>query len=139
MEHVEYVYTVGMDESELTRRLGENDVGVLSLADGGRAYGVPVHYHYDDGQLLLRLGEAPESEKGRYVETTDEASFLVFDADGEWSVIARGPLRRLDDVDDDRLNETFDTFRLFGEDVAEVTVAVYELDVRSLTGRRVAA
>lgn len=139
MEHVEYVYMVGMDEAELGRRLAENEVGVLSLADEGVAYGIPVNYRYADERLLLRLSDVPGSEKAGYVETTEEASFLVYDAEGEWSVVVRGTLRRLpkaERFDDLQLNETFDVLRVFDEDVAELDVVVYELEMTSVTGRR---
>lgn len=145
MEHVEYAYTVGMDDGEVRAALDGGDVGVLSLADDGRAYGIPVHFHYDGESLYLRLIDDGHGEKMGFVEATREASFLVYGlGDGgeeSWSVVASGPLRQLTGeeraaFDDATINEQFGPMRIFGEAIADVDVAIYELDADSITGRR---
>ncbi len=145
MEHVEYTYTVGMDGAELEEALGSHGVGVLSLADGGRAYGVPVHYHYDDGSIFLRLIDDEASEKMAFLDATEEASFLVYGhdeaSDESWSVVATGVLCRLTDdererFDDAEINEDFGPMRIFGETVPDIDVAIYEFVDEEITGRR---
>jgi hypothetical protein len=136
MEHVEFVYTHWMTEDEVEAALRERRTGVLSLADEGRAYAVPVDHHYDGERLLVRLGAAPDSTKMAFLEGTTEACFVTYaDRPDAFSVLVRGPLRRLDDVDDATVNEWFGPFRLFGEGVSEVDVRVYELVMESVTGR----
>ena len=156
MEHVEYVYTSGMTESDVDARLRTGEHGVLGLADGDDAYAVPLSYHYDGDRFLLRVsahgddGEkgAPEDdgtdgagEKGRFVETTDTATFVCYESSTEesWSVHARGPIRKYErDVDEATLNEWFQPFRLFDEAVEAVEFTLYELRPETVIGRATA-
>jgi hypothetical protein len=151
MDHVEYVYTFGMDESELADYLRGRATGVLALADAGDAYAVPVGYHFDGERLLVRLGVHDDSEKLDYLGATDRATFVVYDttadADTEigdvtsWSVLARGTLRELPDAEqadfsDTVVNDLYDPLRVFGEDAAELSATIYEFRIEELTGRR---
>lgn len=143
MDHYEVRYTVGMDEEEVRTYLADHSVAVLSLADGGDAYAVPVNYHYDGDSMYLRLVDDEDSTKMEFLEATGEACVLVYGVAGDvsYSVVARGSLRDLGDqeraaFDDTAINETFGPVRVFGEDVAHLDVAVYELVDPILTGRR---
>lgn len=139
MDNVEYVYTVGMEDAEVERRLRETGHGVLALADGDDAYAVPLNYHYDGERLLVRMSEEPDSEKIARARTTEVATFVVYGLDGDdsWSVLVRGPLARLEtEFDDAEVNELYPPFRLFDEAVDEVEMATYELRPTSVTGRR---
>lgn len=143
MDHVEYVYTVGMDESTVDEYLRAGAHGVLALADGGDAYAVPLSYHYDGDRLLLRVSTHDDeaSEKRRYLETTETATFVCFaaDADGSWSILVRGPVAPwAGDVDEATLNEWFPPFRLFDETVEDVAFTLYELGMGTVVGRRTA-
>jgi nitroimidazol reductase NimA-like FMN-containing flavoprotein (pyridoxamine 5'-phosphate oxidase superfamily) len=92
-----------MDDATAKQFLHDQGFGVLSLADGGEAYGIPISYGYDREQnclyfVFLRPGE--KSKKERFSETTERASFLVFDVPSreEWrTVIATGTVRGVDD------------------------------------------
>lgn len=146
MDNIQYVYTVGMDDAEVERRLREAETGVLSLADEGRAYAVPVHSFYRAGRLVFRLTDDGHSEKLAFVETTTEACFVVYGATNgdSWSVLAQGAIRRLppeaaDSYDAEAINRRFGPARIFDEDVADTDVAIYELDVETVTGRRTSA
>jgi hypothetical protein len=140
MEHVEYVYTVGMDATEVDDYLRAGSHGVLALADGDDAYAVPLSYHYDGERLLLRVSaHGDDGEKRRYLDTTDTATLVCFaaDADGSWSVHVRGPVVEWDGTaDETTLNEWFPPFRLFDEAVEDVTFTLYELDMENVVGRR---
>ena len=142
MEHVEYVYTTGMSESEVDSRLRGGEHGVLGLANGDDAYAVPLSYHYDGDRLLLRVSEHDgDGEKGRFLETTDTATFVCYEAstDESWSVHVRGPIRRWErDVDEATLNEWFQPFRLFDEAVEDVAFVLYELEMETVVGRTTA-
>ncbi|MGM0449024.1 MAG: pyridoxamine 5'-phosphate oxidase family protein [Methanobacteriota archaeon] len=139
MENVEYVYTSGMSESELDSHLRGGEHGVLALADNDDAYAVPLSYHYDGDRFLLRVSKHDgDSEKGRFLETTDTATFVCYDAstDESWSAHVRGAIRRWErDVDEATLNEWFPPFRLFDEAVEDVAFALYELRMETVIGR----
>ena len=142
MEHVEYVYTSGMTESDVDARLRTGEHGVLGLADGDDAYAVPLSYHYDGDRFLLRVSaHGDDGEKGRFVETTDTATLVCYESSTEesWSVHARGPIRKYErDVDEATLNEWFQPFRLFDEAVEAVEFTLYELRPETVIGRATA-
>jgi len=140
MDHVEYVYTVGMDAAAVADYLRAGSHGVLALADGDDAYAVPLSYHYDGDRLLLRVStHDDDSEKRHYLDTTETATFVTFaaDADESWSIHVRGPVTEWSgSVDEATLNEWFPPFRLFDEAVEDVAFTLYELGMESVVGRR---
>ncbi|MFC6838192.1 pyridoxamine 5'-phosphate oxidase family protein [Halomarina ordinaria] len=144
MEHIEFVYTMGMDEADVERRLRDAEAGVLSLADGDDAYAVPVSHHYEDGSVFFRLSDDAHSEKLAFVETTRRACFVVYGVEGadeSWSVVATGTLRPVEGAAAERfdaagINDRFGPLRVFDEAIDEVDVVVLELDVEEVTGRR---
>jgi hypothetical protein len=139
MEHVDYVYTSGMSESDVEERLRAGEHGVLGLADSDDAYVVPLSYHYDGGRFLIRVSEHDDSEKVDYLETTETATFVCYDAsaDESWSIHVRGPVVEWDgDVDEKTLNAWFPPFRLFDEPVGDVEFSLYELEMETVTGRK---
>jgi nitroimidazol reductase NimA-like FMN-containing flavoprotein (pyridoxamine 5'-phosphate oxidase superfamily) len=140
MEHADYVYTTGMDAAEVEATLRDGDDGVLALADGGDAYAVPLSYHYDGQRLLLRVStHDDDAEKRRYLDATDTATFLRYEATdaGSWSVMIRGAVREWTEaVDETTLNDWFPPFRLFDEAVDDVSFALYELEMETVVGRR---
>jgi nitroimidazol reductase NimA-like FMN-containing flavoprotein (pyridoxamine 5'-phosphate oxidase superfamily) len=140
VEHIEFVYTVGMTEEDVERHLGEAETGVLSLADEGRAYAVPVHCHYHEGAFLFRLTDDDDSEKLAFLDATTEACFVLYGATNgdSWSVLVRGPVGTVDDpdrYDAAAINERFGPVRLFDEDVGDTDVRLFELRADSVTGR----
>lgn len=96
-----------MSDGEIAEFLRERGVGVLSLAAGDDAYGVPLSFGYDGDSLYfvyLRAGET--SEKERFSERTERASFTAFEVDGKhrWrSVVVSGRIRQVDDDEWDAL------------------------------------
>lgn len=139
MEHVDYVYTAGMSDEEISGKLRDSYAGVLSLAAAGDAYAVPVSHHFDGDRLLVRLIDDGDSQKFSYVETTDTATFTVMEASGPgvaWSVVARGRLAPYSELDDTSINELFEPVHVFDEPIDDVDVTVYEFQVDSLVGRQ---
>lgn len=140
MKHVEYVYTTGMDELDLEEHLRTGEHGVLALADNDDAYAVPLSYNYDGNQFLFRVsGHDDNAEKRRFLETTDTATFVCYEASTteSWSIHVRGPVRQWDgDIDETTLNEWFEPFRLFDETVESVEFILYELQMESVIGRK---
>jgi hypothetical protein len=141
VEHIEFVYTVGMEESDVERHLDGAETGVLSLADDSRAYAVPVHCHYRDGSLLFRLTDDDDSEKLAYLDATTEACFVLYGATNgdSWSVLVRGPIGPVTEperYDAAAINERFGPTRVFDEDVGDLDVELFELRAESVTGRK---
>jgi nitroimidazol reductase NimA-like FMN-containing flavoprotein (pyridoxamine 5'-phosphate oxidase superfamily) len=57
--------------------LKKNKVGILSLADGQAAYGIPLAYFYEAGTIYLTI-----SRKGRkmaFIDKSRRVSFAVFE------------------------------------------------------------
>ena len=140
MDHVDFVHTSGMDESDVVELLRTQDHGVLGLADDNDAYAVPLSYHYDGERLRFRVStHDADEEKRRFLETTDTATFVCYDAttEGSWSVIVRGAVHPWEGtIDDATLNEWFQPFRLFDEPIEEVEFSLYQLEMDAVTGRR---
>ena len=111
MDHVEYVYTTGMTESDVDDRLRAGEHGVLGLARDNEAYAIPLSYHYDGNRFLLGVSEhEEESEKSRFLETTETATFVCYEAstNQSWSIHVRGPVETWEgDIDETTLNEWF--------------------------------
>lgn len=136
-----FVYTVGLGDEEIDAQLREHDTGVLALADGGRAYAVPVsHAVADDGTVYLRLGDDGASEKLEFLRASREVCYVVHDegVDSEedpdsWSVQLRGTL---EEVDAEDAPEDFDVFHVFEEDIADVTLRYFHFETRTRTGRK---
>lgn len=138
MEGIRYVYTFGMQQADIEARLANNENGVLSLANDGAAYALPISYIYEDGQLFLRLTHHPNSKKMSYLETTTEACFLLYgyeDDDSSWSVVATGELRDVPEFDLETFNERFPSVRVFDEPIDDIELDVWVLDVEEITGR----
>lgn len=143
MDKIEYVYTFGMTDEEVRSFLEAGEVGVLSLAKGGRAYAIPVGYVFDESSLYIRLSEEHSNKKTEFLEGTTEACFLLYELEGRasWSIVATGGLSELEAderaaFDPARINEEFRRLRVFDEDIDAVDVTVYELEIGTLTGRR---
>ncbi|NIC00726.1 pyridoxamine 5'-phosphate oxidase family protein [Halobacterium sp. R2-5] len=140
MEHVEYVYTSGMTEPEVDDHLRAGEHGVLGLASDNDAYAVPLSYHYDGERFLLRVSEHDdESEKGRFLESTETATFVCYEAstNESWSIHVRGRVREWEgDVDEATLNDWFPPFRVFDEAIESVDFSVYDLAMEAVIGRK---
>lgn len=153
----EQVFGEAMDESEITRFLHDRGTGVLSLAQDGEAYGVPVSFGYDEPNdrfgLLLGFGE--DSRKQSFIDTTERACLTAYEwrSPVNWrSVVARGQLTRIEeDAFEDATDQSgssaasaFLTWAktvsldVFGAPVSDLDLTWYELRVEELTGRRAA-
>lgn len=139
MSAVEFVYTGGLTREDASERLDAADVGVLALADRGESYAIPMGHALVGDRLLFRFGDVPDSRKAAFAAETTVATFTVFDytaPDDSWSVVARGPIERIDlDPTDATVNERFPPFQLFDEAVDEVEYEFFALTIEELTGR----
>ncbi|QLG61172.1 pyridoxamine 5'-phosphate oxidase family protein [Halorarum salinum] len=135
-----FTYTAGMDEAEVEAALGDAGTAVLALADGDRAYAVPVSYARADGDLVVRLTDDGDATKLAFLDATEEVVVLVYDDDPKegWSVQIRGRLVRLEESAARRVRDRFDPFRVFDEDLVDLDVRLYRVDPTARAGRRVA-
>jgi nitroimidazol reductase NimA-like FMN-containing flavoprotein (pyridoxamine 5'-phosphate oxidase superfamily) len=134
-----------LPEAAARQFLHEQGTGVLSLADGGEAYGIPISYGYDEAVdrvyfVFLRPGE--RSKKEAFAERTDRASLLVHtvDSPGEWrSVVVAGPIHELDDEEYDRVTAAIEADawypNVFRESAPTRGIVGYALEVEELSGR----
>lgn len=149
MEHAEFAYTAGMTDSEVATYLERADTGVLALARDDDAYAVPLAHYYDDDRLYFRVGKRAGSTKWTYVESTATARYVLYGTEAtddpdeieSWSVVVAGRLRELTGSDRDRfdtaaINRHFAPVRVFDEAIEDVEIAMLELEIDDVTGRR---
>jgi len=143
-----FAYTTAMSRADVESHLRRTGHGVLSLADGGDSYAIPLYHYYEDGTLFFRLGETPGNRKAAYIDRTDTATYVVYEAretanpaeERGWSIVVRGPIERVPEdhpaYDIRAINERFAPIRLFDEAHDEVELTLYELRIDHLSGRR---
>ena len=90
---------VTMTDDEIDALLRAEGVGVLSMAEDGNAYGIPMSFGYDgENRLFMVFVESDvENRKDQFVASTGSASFLVYRAEAphDWeSVVVEGEIRR---------------------------------------------
>ncbi len=136
-----------MTRAETDAFLGENETGVLSLAQGDDPYAAPVSYGYDAerSSFYFRLVSTPESEKRRFLEADTPARFVVYGDEGEEvyrSVVAEGRLSEIDpsELSVDQIEQYGHAkrplFEIWGEPKEDLDIRLYEFATTKLTGRR---
>jgi hypothetical protein len=133
-----------MDEETARAFLREQGFGVLSLASGGEAYGIPISYGYDaeaERLYFVFLRPAETSRKERFGEATERASFLAFDVPSreEWrTVVVAGTLRTVDDDEwpavRDALEDNAWFPSLFSETEPMRDIVGWTLEIEDVTG-----
>jgi len=141
-ETSEEVRGARMDEAEIADFLTDQGTGVLALADGGRAYAIPISFGYEGGSAYFgyfRFGA--DSEKERYSEATERACLTVYEIEDQFdwrSVLAFGGLRELPQEKWNLVGEAIDD-NAWSPDLStlgkrQLTVAGYELEIEEATG-----
>ena len=130
-----------MDDEEVDAFLREHGVGVLSLADGGDAYGVPISFGYDGERLYFVFLRGETSRKETFAEATTRATLTAFDVAGrhEWeSVVVAG---RLEPVAEDEWEAVVAAMEdiawfpsLFSESEPMRGIAGWVLEIEEATG-----
>lgn len=80
--------------------LKKHRVGVMALANGGRAYAVPLFFAFDGERLFFM---SHPGEKDKFIQACEQASFVVLEvrAEDDWiSVQATGPIEKVTLSDD---------------------------------------
>lgn len=131
-----------MTDAEIDAFLQEQGAGVLSLADGGRAYAVPISFGYERGRAVFAYWQfRPDSQKVAYSEATERACLAVYDIESQrdWqSVLAFGPLRELTTGEWGDVGELLDENAwspdLTGVGRRQLSIVGYEMEIEDVTG-----
>ncbi|MGM0717617.1 MAG: pyridoxamine 5'-phosphate oxidase family protein [Halobacteriota archaeon] len=148
MEHIEYAYTLGMDDEETEERLRTSETGVLSLSKGSDAYAIPLAHYYDGNGLYFRLGVTDGSTKQDFLEATETANYVLYGAEStdepqgldSWSIVVTGQLVELAETEHERfdtaeINRHFSPIRVFDEVIEDMEITIVELDIDTIAGR----
>lgn len=135
-----------MSERDIDNLLDATGYGILSLADGGDAYAIPVSVGYDGERVYLAFLEMdPPHRKTEFADATEQACLTVSDIQGrfDWeNVILTGSLREVDSESDefDDLLAALDDNAWFSSTFTRSSgvgnVRGYALDIESVTGRQ---
>ncbi len=134
-----------MDRDEIDTFLAEQGYGVLSLADAGTAYGVPVSFGYDGGSIvylyLIRFGDS--SRKLDFADATETGCLVTFDVESRFrwrSVIVTGTFHELPEDEVEHMEEIMDDNAwfpsLFPPEDPMTAVRRLELRIEDVTGRK---
>lgn len=89
-----------MTDAEVREFVRHNKFGLLSLAENGRAYGLPLFYGYDGRSIFVHVHGGLKSQ---YVRSTSEACFTIVRVMGmdDWaSVQVFGTIEKVTDGPD---------------------------------------
>jgi nitroimidazol reductase NimA-like FMN-containing flavoprotein (pyridoxamine 5'-phosphate oxidase superfamily) len=134
-----------MDRDEVDAFLADQGYGVLSLADGNAAYGVPVSFGYDgESRLFLYLIQfGDSSRKLDFADHTETACLVTFDVESRFrwrSAIVSGAIHPLaeDEVDymEEVMNDNAWFPSLFPPEDPMTAVRRLELRIDEVTGRK---
>lgn len=148
MDHIDFTYTHGMEDSAVAERLAETETGVLALSNTDDAYAVPLAHYYDGDGLYFRLGSTEGSRKHAFIESTETAAYLLYDTEvsdaprelDSWSIVITGPLHTLSEerhaeFDTAEINRRFSPIRVFDENIDDIEINIIELEIETITGR----
>ena len=131
-----------MTDAEIDAYLAEQGTGILSLADGGDAYAVPISFGYEPGRAVFAYWQfRSESRKVAFSEATERACLAVYDIESQsdWrSVLAFGPMTELSTGEWTEVGALMDE-NAWSPDLSDVgprrlSIVGYELEIEEATG-----
>lgn len=135
-----------LSDEEIDAFLGRHETGVISLAQEGKSYAIPISYGYDTThrRFYLRLISNPESEKREFLTSTPHTRIVVYEEDDPvyTSVVATGTLSEIsrDELTVEHIEQYGKAkrplFEIWGESLPALNVQLYRLDPDDLSGRR---
>lgn len=136
-----------LSPAETDALLSRHETGVLALASDDEPYAIPISYGYDadDRRFFLRLVSTPESEKRAFLAAAPSARLVVYDERESTyrSVVVTGTLKEIstDDMTVERIEQygraKRPLFEIWGAEKQDLDIALYELDVDTVSGREV--
>lgn len=135
--------TTELSREESDTLLFGSGTGVLALTDGTEAYSVPESFGYDGEILYFQFVHTPESKKMAFLETTETATFTVYDEQPAQSVIVRGTLEPVLEDEEAKAataiteNASIPTVNVYPDTKPnEFTTDYYRLTPTAITGRQ---
>ncbi|WP_135536602.1 pyridoxamine 5'-phosphate oxidase family protein [Halostella pelagica] len=135
--------TTELSRAESETLLCESGVGVLALTDGTEAYSIPESFGYDGETLYFQFVYTPESKKMAFLETTETATFTVYEEQPAKSVIVSGTLEPVPEDEEPKAataiteNASIPTLNVYPDTTPdEFTMDYYRLTPNSITGRQ---
>ncbi|MFD1643744.1 pyridoxamine 5'-phosphate oxidase family protein [Halohasta litorea] len=135
--------TTELSRAESDTLLFESGVGVLALTDGTEAYSTPMSFGYDGEALYFQFVYTPESKKIAYLETTETATFTVYEEQPAKSVTVSGTLEPVLEDEETKAataiteNASIPTLNIYPDTAPdEFTVDYYRLTPTAITGRQ---
>lgn len=137
-----------MSPSKIDEFLGRHETGVLSLAQAGEPYAIPISYGYDadDRTFYMRLVSTPESEKRQFLESSPRARLVVYEETDSQvtyqSVVAVGVLEEIDPTEltvdsiEQYGNAKRPLFEIWGQSKQDLNIQLYTFEPETLSGRR---
>jgi nitroimidazol reductase NimA-like FMN-containing flavoprotein (pyridoxamine 5'-phosphate oxidase superfamily) len=138
--------TTELTQEEIDLLLCESGVGVLALTNGSEAYSIPESFGYDGETLYFQFVYTPDSKKMALLETTDTATFTVYDEQPAQSVLAQGPVESVPKENEPKAataiteNASIPTLNVYPDTRPdELTIEFYRLQPTTVTGRHFSA
>ncbi|MDL0132272.1 pyridoxamine 5'-phosphate oxidase family protein, partial [Halobacterium salinarum] len=126
--------TTELSRAESDTLLRESGVGVLALTNGAEAYSIPESFGYAGETLYFQFVYKPDSKKMAFLETTETATFTVYDEQPAQSVLVQGPIEPVPEEDEPKAataiaeNASIPTLNIYPETTPdEVKVDYYRL------------
>jgi nitroimidazol reductase NimA-like FMN-containing flavoprotein (pyridoxamine 5'-phosphate oxidase superfamily) len=138
--------TIELSQEDSTSLLYESGVGVLALTNGSEAYSIPESFGYDGESLYFQFVHTPDSKKVAFLETTETATFTVYDEHPAQSVLVQGPVEPVPEENKSKAataiaeNASIPTLNVYPETTPdEFTMDYYRLQPTAITGRQFSA
>lgn len=135
-----------MNDRKIDDLLDEAGYGILSLADDGEAYALPVSIGYDGEDIYLAFLEIdPPHRKSEFAEATERACLTISDIQGRFNwqnIIVSGPLHPVE-ADSDEFDDLLDVMqdnawfsKAFLRDPSVANVQGYVLEAEEISGQQ---
>jgi nitroimidazol reductase NimA-like FMN-containing flavoprotein (pyridoxamine 5'-phosphate oxidase superfamily) len=138
--------TTELSQEKTDSLLCETGVGVLALTDGSEAYSIPESFGYDGETLYFQFVSTPDSKKMELLETTETASFTVYNEQPPQSVLVQGPVEPVPEGNKPKAataiaeNASIPTLNVYPDTTPdEFTMDYYRLRPTAITGRQFSA
>ncbi|MEW6143045.1 MAG: pyridoxamine 5'-phosphate oxidase family protein [Chloroflexota bacterium] len=82
-----------MSESEATEFIKNSRVGVLTLVDDGKPYGVPVEHYLKDNRLYIMVSPREGQRKIECIKKNPNACFVIYESRREKPEIVKKGIR----------------------------------------------
>ncbi|MFN1126855.1 pyridoxamine 5'-phosphate oxidase family protein [Halobacterium salinarum] len=135
--------TTELSRAESDTLLRESGVGVLALTNGAEAYSIPESFGYAGETLYFQFVYKPDSKKMAFLETTETATFTVYDEQPAQSVLVQGPIEPVPEEDEPKAataiaeNASIPTLNTYPETTLdEIRMDYYRLPPTEITGRQ---